>query len=72
MTEFEREVLEGLAQLKTEMRALVGNGQPGRLQLLEKRVEGHERFLQRVGGLGAALAAVLTLFHVACEYLHVR
>jgi len=72
MTEFETKVLEGLTELKTEMRALVGNGQPGRLQLLEKRVEGHERFVQRVGGLGAALAAVLTLCHVAWEYLRVH
>ena len=69
MTEFEKQVLEGLTELKTEMRALVGNfGQPGRMQLLENRVERHERFVQRVGGVGAAVAGAMTLAHVAIEY----
>ena len=72
MTEFEKEVLEHLTELRTEMRALVGNGQPGRLQLLEKRVEGHERFVQRAGGLGAALAGMLTILHIAYEYLRMH
>jgi hypothetical protein len=70
MTEFEKQVLEGLTELRTEMRTLVGNGQPGRVQILEKRVEQHERFVQRAGGLGAALAVLLTLIHLAFDYLH--
>lgn len=71
MTEFEKQVLEDLTELKTEMRLLVGNGQPGRLQRLEQRVERHEKFVQRAGGVGAALAALLTLIHLAIDYLRV-
>ena len=69
MTEFEKQVLEDLTELKTEMRSLVGNGQPGRLQRLEERVARHETFVQRAGGVGVALAALLTLVHLAIDYL---
>ena len=54
------------------MHLLLGNGQPGRLREVELRVERHEAFVQRVGGLGALLATVLTLIHLAVDYLKVR
>jgi hypothetical protein len=69
MTDFERQVLEDLTELKTHMHTLVGNGQPGRMRQLEMRVEKHEKFVQRAGGVGAALAAVLTLVHLGINYL---
>jgi hypothetical protein len=69
MTEFEKQVLEDLAELKAHMRSLVGNGQPGRVQELEVRVQKHEAFVQRAGGLGAALAALATVVHFALDYL---
>ncbi len=68
MSEFENQVLADLAVLKEQMRALVGNGQPGRLRQLEQRVERHEALAQRVGGVGALLAALLTLFHAGIDY----
>jgi hypothetical protein len=70
MTDFEQQVLADLAELKTQMRALVGNGQPGRLRELELRVDAHERYLQRAGGIGAALAVLITLAHFALDFLH--
>ena len=72
MTDFETTVLEDLATLKSEMKALVGNGQPGRLRLLESKVEEHETTVQRVAGSGVVLGALLTLVHLAIDYLKSR
>jgi hypothetical protein len=69
MTDFERQVLADLATLKSEMRSLMGNGQPGRLNKLEKRVEAHEVSLQRARGVGVALGGALTLVHLGIDWL---
>jgi len=69
MTDFEGQVLQQLSVLKMQMEQLLGNGQPGRLRELELRVESHERGMQRLKGLGAALGALLTAMHVAIAYL---
>jgi len=72
MNEFEMTVLADLAQLKTDMRWLIGNGNPGRFQELESRVEQHEVVIQRGFGIGAALGVLLTVVHIAIDYLRVR
>ncbi len=72
MTDFEQTVLADLSELKTQMRALVGNGQPGRMTKLEERVDEHERFVQRAGGIGAALGGLITLVHFVLDYLKTR
>jgi len=36
--EFQREVLDKLVRLETKMDSLVGNGQPGRMKLVEDKV----------------------------------
>lgn len=36
--EFEKHVVTELAELKTDMKALVGNGQPGRMKIAEDRI----------------------------------
>ncbi len=72
MTEFEQQVLEDLAALKSEMRALLGNGQPGRLRQLEQRVDQHEVLVQRVAGVGALVGALLTAVHVGIDMLKNR
>jgi hypothetical protein len=41
--EFQREVLDKLIRLETKMDALVGNGQPGRIKLVEDKVAVLER-----------------------------
>jgi hypothetical protein len=69
MTDFEKQVLADLAELKANMRWLVGNGRAGVIQELTERVEQHERFVQRAGGVGAVIAGLLTLLHVAVDYL---
>jgi len=60
------------AELKTDMRWLVGNGSPGRLQELEARVEHHEAILQRALGIGAAAGVLLTLVHLGIDYLRLH
>jgi hypothetical protein len=54
------------------MRWLVGNGHPGKLKELEERVERHEQFVNRVGGVSAFVATVITLLHVGMEYVRGR
>lgn len=69
MTEFEGQVLADLAALKSQMGALIGIGQPGRLSLLEERVERHEHAVQRLKGMGGLLSLLLTAFHVALDFM---
>ena len=66
---FEEQVLSDLAALKSEMKALLGNGQPGRLRQLEERVEKHESLVQRATGVWAVVAVMLTVLHMGFDYL---
>lgn len=68
MTEFEKQVLADLATLKTEMKNLLGNGQPGRLRQIEQRVEKHESLVQRVAGVGTVLGFLLTAVHFGIDF----
>jgi UDP-N-acetylmuramoylalanine-D-glutamate ligase len=73
MRDFEKQVLEDLAELKTNMRWIAGGeNQQGKLQELSQKVERHEAMLQRARGLGAALACLLTIVHLGFEYLRVH
>ncbi len=69
MTEFEATVLSDLNLLKSQMKELVGNGQPGRLARLEGRINNHERAVQRLKGAAGALGALLTFAHFAIDLL---
>jgi hypothetical protein len=71
MTEFEKAVLSDLSILKTEMKLLLGNGQPGRVAQLEARVDHHEKLVQRMSGMGALIGVVITLVHLAIDYLKI-
>ena len=68
MTEFEGQVLAELSVLKSQMKQLFGVGQPGRLTMLEERVERHEQSVQRLKGLVGAAVGLLAVFHLAIEY----
>ncbi|HEY5213064.1 MAG TPA: hypothetical protein VIJ38_08590 [Acidobacteriaceae bacterium] len=68
MTNFEGKVLQELSVLKAQMQQLMGIGQPGRLHQLEARVESHERSVQRLKGIAAALGALWTVVHIAIAY----
>lgn len=72
MNEFEAQVLADLSVLKSQMSALLGDGQPGRLGLLEERVERHEVIWQRAKGFSAAFGVLIALVQVAVEYLRRR
>lgn len=69
MTEFEGQVLGDLRVLKSQMDQLIGIGQPGRLTQIEERVERHERSVQRLRGFTAAVGALVTLAHLAIDFL---
>ena len=71
-TEFEQRVLSDLAQLKSQMRYLVGHGNSGRVRQMEERLEEHEAVLNRAGGIGAALAAITVIVHLGIDYLRIH
>ena len=68
ISEFEVQVLADLAEIKTNMRWLLGNGKPGYLKELTERVDRHERVVQRFTGIGGLLAGLLTLVHIGLDY----
>jgi hypothetical protein len=68
MNEFEAKVLADLSVLKNQMSSLIGGAQPGRLAVLEKRVENHEASLQRVKGFVGAFGILFTIAHLAFEW----
>lgn len=69
MNDYERQVLEDLSVLKAQMQQLLGIGQPGRLNLLEERVERHEKSVQRMRGLAGAFGGLLTIVHLGIAWL---
>ena len=72
MTDFEMQVLQELSVLKSQMKQLLGIGQPGRLNQLEARVEAHERSVQQLKGLAGAFGGLLTVIQVAIAYWSAR
>ena len=67
MTEFEGQVLADLSVLKSQMKELMGIGQPGRLVQLESRMHEHDKIVQRLKGMAAAFGALLTIAHLAID-----
>jgi hypothetical protein len=63
--EFQREVLDKLIRLETKMDSLVGNGQPGRMKVVEEKVAVLEKndlrnsFHNRM--VNAAISAAISL-----------
>jgi hypothetical protein len=58
-------------ELKTHMRWIVGNGNEGKIQELETRIQKHEAALQRTAGLGLAMGILLTIVHLALDSMRV-
>lgn len=69
MTEFEGQVLAELSVLQSQMKQLLGVGQPGRLTQLEGRVERHEQTVQRLKGMVGAFGGLLTVVHLAIDLI---
>jgi hypothetical protein len=67
--EFQREVLDKLVRLETKMDSLVGNGQPGRVKVMEDKIAALEKndlrnsFHNRVvnGAISAAISLAIAL-----------
>jgi hypothetical protein len=72
MTEFEGHVLADLSVLKSQMKEVLGIGQPGRLHELERKVERHDHTVQRLKGIAGAFGGLLTAVHVLIAYLGER
>lgn len=72
MNDFEQRVLTDLSELKAHMRYLVGTGNEGKMQEIESRVQRNKAQLQRMGGIGAAFGVLLTIIHLAFDYLRVH
>ena len=69
MTDFEATVLADLSVLKSQMREVLGIGQPGRLNQLETRMHEHERTLQRFKGFAGALGTLMTVAHLSIDMM---
>jgi hypothetical protein len=67
MNEFEAQVLSDLSVLKNQMTGLMGDGNGGRIALLERRLESHEQNWQRAKGFMAATSVVIAFIEVAFE-----
>ena len=67
MNEFEAQVLSDLSVLKTQINALIGDGNGGRLAELERRVDGQEQNWQRAKGFLAAASVLYAVIEVALE-----
>jgi hypothetical protein len=65
----ELKVLQDLSVLKSQMQQLMGIGQPGRLHMLEERVDMHEKSVQRMKGLAGAFGGLLTIVHLAIAWV---
>jgi hypothetical protein len=51
--------MESWGELRANMKSLVGNGQPGRVGKLEKKVERHDKYLYMLFGVAALLNVVI-------------
>lgn len=69
MDDFQVTVLSDLATLKSQMASLLGMGQPGRLAILEERMERHEVYLQRMKGLVGGFLVLLTIAQITVDCL---
>lgn len=69
MTEFEGRVLADLSVLKNQMQHVIGDGNQGRIGQIENRIMRHDQSLQRMRGSAAAFGGLLTLVHVAIDYI---
>lgn len=67
MNDFEASVLADLATLKSQMGSLIGLGQPGRLSILEERMERHEIYLQRMKGMVGVFVVLLSAVEIFIE-----
>lgn len=71
ISDIQNTIASAIEQLKAHMRWIVGNGNEGKLQEIETRLQKHEAALQRMAGVGAAIGAAVTAVHFVFDYLRV-
>ena len=59
-------------ELKAHMRWVVGSGNQGKIQEMEERLNRHETHLQRLVGVGSALAAAITVMNLIANFLRLH
>ena len=69
MTEFEAQVLADLSVLKNQMTTLVGDGNSGRIGVIEQRVTQHEERFQSARGFAIAIGGLVTLIQFVVDFL---
>ena len=70
VSEFEAQVLSDLSVLKSQMTALTGDGNGGRIADLERRMDENEQNWERAKGFLAAFSVLLTVVEVAVQAWH--
>lgn len=60
--EFQTRVIADLSELKTNMKALIGNGKPGRIDILEKQTARNTKYINYGIGVIMFVGALLKLF----------
>lgn len=70
INEFEAQVLSDLNVLKSQMSALMGDGNGGRIADLEQRLDEQEQNWERAKGFLAAFSILLTVVEVAVQAWH--
>jgi hypothetical protein len=70
ISEFEREVLDRLGQLQAKVDMLVGNGQPGRVALVEEKLRALERNDIRRSVYDRLVSAAVAFFVSVAIALH--
>lgn len=67
--EFQAHVIETLASLKTHMEGLVGNGQPGRINLIEEKVTVLGKDISRAKGWAAGIGSAALVVWALVKFL---
>jgi hypothetical protein len=67
-----RETGERLSRLENQMYSVLGNGQPGRIALLERAVEGLKQWRWKMAGVAIAGSAVCVAFGWLMEWVLAR
>ena len=70
INEFEAQVLSDLNVLKSQMNALMGDGNGGRIADLEHRLEEHDQNWERAKGFLAAFSILLPVVEEAVQTWH--
>jgi hypothetical protein len=68
--DFQTDVMVTLERLETHIEALVGNGQPGKIKLIEDAIDSLVNWRNVIVGGGIVIAAIIAwLFYVAVPLL---